>query len=375
MAFNYIRMYLKNLSLINFKNYAQAELQFTPKINCFTGDNGSGKTNLLDALYYMAFTKSYFNPVDSQNIKTGEQFFVIEAVFVRKEQEEHIYCGVKKGHKKTFKRNKKEYQKLAEHIGLFPMVIISPYDIKLILEGSEERRRFMDSVISQYDKTYLDNLLKYNRALQHRNKLLKQFASRNEFSPQLLEALDDQMAGWADYIHEKRREFVDPLIPIFQEYYNFIAEAQETVYLDYQSALHEKDLKTLFTENQQKDLQLQYTSRGIHRDDLVFKIMDLPLKKAGSQGQQKTFLIALKLAQLDFMKQAHNMHTILLLDDIFDKLDARRTAKIISLVADTRFGQIFITDTNKERVEANLQSVQADYRLFEIQNGTVMKPM
>lgn len=366
-------MYLKNLSLVHFKNYNQAELNFSPKINCFVGDNGTGKTNLLDALYYLAFTKSYFNPVDSQNIKSGEHFFVLEGTFDRKKHEEHIYCGVKKGHKKTFKRNNKEYEKLAEHIGLFPEVIVTPYDSKLILEGSEERRRFMDSVISQYDKTYLEYLMKYNRALSHRNKLLKDFAASDTFSPELLETIDEQMAAWAAYIFEQRRRFVEPLIPIFQRYYNFIAQSDEQIHLSYQSALAKKDLVSLLRENRKRDLRMQHTTTGIHRDDLEFKIMDFPLKKVASQGQQKTYLIAIKLAQLDFMYEMHGLSAILLLDDIFDKLDASRTAKILALVAEDRFGQIFITDTNRQRLEQMLQSVDTDYKVFEITGGTVYK--
>lgn len=365
-------MHLKNLSVIQYKNCNQADLRFSQKINCFVGPNGSGKTNLLDALYYLAFTKSYFNPVDSQNIQAGEQFFVLEGHFDRNNEDEHVYCGVKKGQKKTFKRNNKPYSKLAGHIGLFPMVLVSPYDSKLILEGSEERRRFLDSVIAQYDKTYLDYLLKYNKALAQRNKLLKQFAAQNTFNADLLEVMDGQMEEWAVYIYQRRKEMLQHLAPVFQEYYRFIADANETVSLQYHSALEHKSLGEWFINTRDKDLQLQHTTKGIHRDDLEFKILDFPLKKAGSQGQQKTFLIALKLAQLDFMRQAHQLDAILLLDDIFDKLDDNRMAKILSLVADERFGQIFMTDTNKERIKTRLQSITRNYKLFEIQAGSVI---
>ena len=344
-------MYLKNLSIVNFKNYEQAELDFSPKINCFVGLNGSGKTNLLDAVHYLSFCKSFFNPIDSQNIRHGEEYFVIQGLFFKNEAEENIYCGMKMNQKKQFKRNKKEYSRLADHIGLIPLVMISPEDSFLISEGSEDRRRFVDSVISQYDREYLEDLIIYNRILQHRNKLLKEFANSGTYDEDSLELWNDQLIAPGKKIHEKRKQFIEQLIPVFQKYYEYISSGNESVSLTYQSHLENEDFKTLLSSSLRKDMILQYTTVGTHKDDLIFTVNNFPLKKSGSQGQQKTFLLALKLAQFDFIKNINNLNPLLLLDDIFDKLDAIRVSKLLALVSENHFGQIFITDTNLERTD------------------------
>ncbi len=365
-------MYLQNLSLINFKNFEQAELQFLSKVNCFVGNNGAGKTNLLDAIYYLSFCKSYFNSIDNQNIKHNENFFLIQGNYYRDEKIENIYCGIKRNQRKIFKRNKKQYNKLYEHIGLLPCVMISPADNYFITEGSEERRKFIDGVVSQFDKQYLKDLINYNRALNQRNKLLKDFSKNtNSFDLETLEIWNEQLINLGKKIYNKRVKFINELTPIFQKYYDFISIGNEKVELVYQSQLHNADFQELLNSSLEKDRILQYTTTGVHKDDLSLKLEKYPLKKFGSQGQQKTFLLALKMAQFDFIKKIQNYKPILLLDDIFDKLDAQRVKQIIKLVADNNFGQIFITDTNKDRVESILSDISIEYKLFIIDNGIV----
>jgi len=359
-------MYLKDLSLINFKNYSQTELNFSPKINCFIGSNGIGKTNLLDAIYYLSMCKSYLNPVDSQNVRYDEEFFVLQGDYFLNDKHENIYCGLKKNKKKQFKRNKKEYQKLSDHIGLLPVVMISPTDNSLILEGSEERRKFMDSVISQYDKVYLDNLIRYNRALVQRNKLLKDFYQQRTFDEDTLEIWDEQLIVLGEKIYNVRVKFVEELIPIFQEYYTRISGNQEKVELIYDSKLHEGDFRDILKSAQEKDRVVQHTSVGVHKDDLILNLEKHPIKKAGSQGQQKTFLVSLKLAQFDFIKLISGFKPILLLDDIFDKFDRNRVRQIIELVAENHFGQIFVTDTSQERLEEILKDINIPHSFFMI---------
>ena len=365
-------MYLKKLTLINFKNYNELELGFSAKINCFIGRNGVGKTNLLDAIYYLSMCKSYLNPIDVQNIKYEKDFFVIQGEYTRNDKDEDIYCGLKRNKKKQFKRNKKEYEKLSDHIGLLPIVMISPLDNSLILEGSDERRKFMDSVISQYDKEYLEQLIRYNRALAQRNRLLKDFYQSRSFDNESIDIWDDQLINLGEKIHLTRVKFVENLIPIFQEYYNRISEYREKVDLVYDSQLYEGDYNDLLKNSIEKDRILQYTTVGIHKDDLALSLNGFPIKKAGSQGQQKTFLVALKLAQFDFIKQISNLNPVLLLDDIFDKFDNNRVRKIIELVAEHHFGQIFITDTNQDRLEPILREIDIAHSLFIIEsNGNV----
>lgn len=364
-------MYLRNISLINFKNYGQVELNFSPKINCFVGNNGVGKTNILDAVYYLSITKSFFNSIDTQNIKYDHEFTVIQGDFEKDEKIEQIYCGIKRSKKKQFKRNKKEYQRLADHIGLFPIVMISPADASLISEGSEERRRFLDTVIAQYDKRYLEDLINYNKALSQRNKLLKDFAKNENFSEESLQLWTDQLIPPGERVYQKRVEFIKRLIPIFQNYYDSIAKGGEEVSLTYKSHLAEDDFKKLLAKSQHKDRILQYTTVGIHKDDLSLHLSGYPIKRVGSQGQQKTFLVALKLAKFEFIKNIVGYHPILLLDDIFDKFDKLRVKQIIELVGHQEFGQIFITDTHQDRLEIILNELPADFKLFRINEEIV----
>ncbi|MCK5823608.1 MAG: DNA replication/repair protein RecF [Bacteroidales bacterium] len=364
-------MYLKNLSLINFKNYEQLEIEFSQKINCFVGDNGVGKTNLLDAVYYLSFCKSRFNLIDSQNIKHDENFFVIQGNYYIRNENESVYCGIKRNKKKQFKRNKKEYKKLSDHIGLIPLVLISPYDSNLIIAGSDERRKFLNGVISQFDKQYLEDLIKYNRALSQRNSLLKNFAKTNTFNIETIEIWDEQLIKLGTSIYEKRVNFVNELMPVFQKYYEIISNGNEEVKLNFSSQLHDFDFPELLKNAIERDRILQYTTVGIHKDDLIFKLDDFLIKKNGSQGQQKTFLVALKLAQFDYMKNIYGFKPILLLDDVFDKFDLFRVKQIIKLVAENNFRQIFITDTNKDRVKNILNDSSIEYNLFNVSNDTI----
>src|SRR5690606_19100023 len=359
-------VYLNSLSIINYKNLSDKQFSFSKKVNCFVGNNGIGKTNILDAIYSLAHGKSYFNPIASQNIKHGEDFFVLDGSFSTDEQSEHIVYSLKKGQKKVLKRNGKTYEKLSEHVGLIPIVIISPADQDLVSEGSETRRRFLDHVIAQQDSLYLKQLIQYQKILSQRNALLKYFALNHTFDETTLEIYNDQMIDLGRFIYEKRQVFMEKLLPIFQHYHSLITTNKEQVSLQYSSHLHEKDFGTLLQENLSKDRVLQYSSVGIHRDDLVFEIDGFPLKKYGSQGQQKSFLIALKLAQFEFIKQQKGVLPILLFDDIFDKLDAHRVKQIINLVNENSFGQLFITDTHSERTELIVESTHLDYEIFNI---------
>eukprot|EP01132_Coremiostelium_polycephalum_P014493 gene14493-17593_t len=342
-------MWLKNITLLNFKNYTDADVRFSRTVNAFIGNNGAGKTNLLDAIHYLCLCKGYFNPVDSQQIKTGEELFLIQGDFERKEKNEKITCGVKKNQKKQFKRNKKDYEKLADHIGLFPVVMISPYDVNIIMEGSEERRRFMDNVISQTDAAYLDELILYNRHLLNRNALLKQIAQTRKYDPALLQIFDEQLVASGMKIFEKRKRFMEEYVPLFNQYYTVIAQGAEEVTLFYQSQLNDTAFEMLLQQSAEKDKVLERTTTGIHKDDLLFGIRETPLKKFGSQGQQKSFLIALKLAQYAYLQKYKGFKPLLLLDDIFDKLDDQRMHKLMEMVSHQDFGQIFITDTGRER--------------------------
>jgi DNA replication and repair protein RecF len=363
---------LNKLHLLNFKNYQEAEFDFSEKINCLVGNNGVGKTNVLDGIYYLSVSKSYFNSVDTQNIRYGTDFFLIEGSFHKGDQPDKIAVSLKRGNKKTVKRNGKEYERIADHIGHLPLVIISPSDRDLILEGSEVRRRFIDGVISQSDKIYLDDLLAYNRILSQRNSLLKYFAANAKFDEEQLAIYDDQLVERGMLIHAKRQQFIEVLKPILLEYYSAISGDAEVVGIRYDSALHDNDLASILLANREKDRVLQYTAQGIHRDDLKLTMLDYPLKKAGSQGQQKTFLIALKLAQFDFLKQQSGYMPLLLLDDIFDKLDASRVTELIRLVNAHHFGQIFISDTHPERTREIAKRINEKSRIFTIdQNGQI----
>lgn len=364
-------MFLDKLHLLNFKNYEEANLNLSPKINLFLGNNGGGKTNLLDALFYLAFCKSFFNPVDSQLIRHNENFMVLQGSFVRKGDTENIYCGIKKGQKKQFKRNKKLYERLADHIGLIPLVMISPSDAQLISEGSDVRRRFIDLIISQFDRNYLDQLIQYNRALSQRNRLLKKFMETRKFDETALEIWDDQLIRCGQPIFEARKAFVEDFIPLFQSHYEYISKLKENVALIYDSQLIQDDFSALMLQHRNKDRRLTYSTAGIHKDDLSFEIGNMPLKKFGSQGQQKTFLLALKLAQAEYLKNQMQVAPILLLDDIYDKLDSNRVEQLMEVVQQDWFGQVFISDTHLDRLPDIFNQLKADYKAFHIQNGEV----
>ncbi|MCF6182801.1 DNA replication/repair protein RecF [Lutibacter sp.] len=359
-------MNLKRINLINFKNFETQSFDFEDKINCFVGDNGVGKTNVLDAIYYLSFAKSYFNSVAVQNINHLKDFFVIEGTYQMQDREDTIVCSLKRGHKKSIKRNGKVYEKFSDHIGYLPLVIISPADRNLITDGSDIRRKFIDNVISQSNKNYLQNVIKYNKVLAQRNALLKYFALNRTFDTVNLDIYNNQLNSYGTIIYEERKAFLKEFIPIFTKRYQAISNSRESVNLVYKTQLDDADFLTLLANNIERDRILQFTSVGIHKDDLSFEIDGYPVKKFGSQGQQKSYLIALKLAQFDFIKKQSKIKPILLLDDIFDKLDANRVSKIINLVNSDDFGQLFISDTHKERTEEIVKQSNQSYKIFEL---------
>ena len=363
-------MWLKRISILNYKNLEQAELSFSRKMNCIIVKNGMGKTNLLDAVYYLSFCKSATNPIDSQNIRHDQDFFVIQGFYETDTQEpEEVYCGLKRKQKKQFKRNKKEYTRLSDHIGFIPLVLVSPADSLLIAGGSEERRRFMDVVISQFDREYLEALIRYNKALMQRNTLLK---SDIEPEEELMAVWEEMMATAGTVVYQKRKAFIDEFIPVFQSYYAYISQDREEVSLAYESHAAQGDLLQLIQESRQRDRIMGYSLKGVHKDDLVMQLGEFPIKREGSQGQNKTYLIALKLAQFEFLKRTGSQTTpLVLLDDIFDKLDASRVEQIVKLVAGDNFGQIFITDTNRDHLDKILKKIDGDYKLFEVEGGMV----
>ena len=366
-------MHLKNLSLVNFKNYGQSEFEFSPRINCFIGNNGVGKTNVLDAIHYLCMCKSYFNAIDTQNIRTGSEFSVIQGSFIIHDKVEEIYCAIQRMRNKVFKRNKKEYDRLSDHIGLTPVVVISPADSCLITEGSDERRKFMNSVISQFDRQYLEDNIRCNHLLMQRNKLLKDVATSGRFDEETLSAYDEQIIPYAERIFTKRRDFASRLVPVFRKYYNFISQGNEVVDLSFSSQLMNGSYRSLLNEARTKDRILQYSTVGVHKDDLSLSLDGLPIKRIGSQGQQKTYLVALKLAQFDFIKEVNGTLPIFLFDDIFDKFDEKRVTQIIKLVAEDHFGQIFITHTDPKRMQDIMHKIGVEYKLFFIESGTVIQ--
>ena len=359
-------MHLKTLNLINYKNFKNQTFEFNSKVNCFVGSNGVGKTNILDAIYHLSFGKSYFNPIASQNIKHGEDFFVVDGRYLKDLKEEKIIVSLKKGGKKVIKRNSKSYNRFSDHIGLLPLVIISPVDRDLITEGSDLRRKFIDGVISQNDKIYLDQIIRYNKILFQRNSLLKQFYSNRTFDHDTIEIYDEQLSKIGNLIFNKRKEFLELFSPIFFEKYSIISNNKEKVNLNYKSKLKNHRLQDLLISNLEKDKVLQYTSVGTHKDDIEFLIGNYPIKKFGSQGQQKSFLIALKLAQYEVLKAKSGNSPILLLDDIFDKLDSKRVKQIIKMVNDSNFGQLFISDTDAKRTENVVKSAHDNYEIFKL---------
>ena len=362
-------MILRELNILNYKNIREASLRFSDKLNCFVGLNGQGKTNLLDAIYYLSFTKSAYNTVDSQNITHTEEMAMIQGLYDFGEPSfdglETISCGIKRGVKKQFRRGKKDYKRLIEHIGLIPLVMVSPQDSELISEGSDERRRFMDGVISQYDRSYLEHLMQYNALLKQRNALLKQYEEHPSQAPtELFEVIEIQMVEHALYIYHQRTDFIQRFVPAFQEMYAAISGESEQVSLQYISQLQERDLQEAFARTRPRDLIVGWTTQGIHKDELDMRLGDYPLKRVGSQGQQKSYLLAMKLGQAIFLGKP-----ILLLDDIFDKLDAERVERIIQLVSSHRFGQIFITDTDRQHLTAMLDKTPSIATTFQVTNG------
>ena len=447
-------MILNKLTILNYKNIREATLELSPKINCFIGRNGMGKTNVLDAVYYLSFCRSAYNPIDAQVIRHDEPFCMIEGEYstenselrtercdysqderldysqderleVRDERYDYsqgvqanhishlspltshletshletshletshletshlspltsqlsVSAGMKRGQKKHFKRNKKEYKRLSEHIGLIPLVLVAPSDTILIEGSSEERRRLMDMVISQYDRSYIEALARYNNALQQRNTLLKQESAsgftpdETAYDPTLMELWEEQMAEAGEQIYRRRSAFVEELTPLFQQYYRRISEGHEQVGLEYISHCQRGPLLEVIRRDRMKDRAVGYSLHGVHRDDLAFTLGGHAMRREGSQGQHKTYVISLKLAQFEFLKRTASHTTpLLLLDDIFDKLDAQRVEQIVRLVSDDDFGQIFITDTNRDHLDQILSASQQDYSIFEVDEGEI----
>jgi len=359
-------MQLQTLNLLNYKNFSEISFEFDAKINCFVGKNGIGKTNILDSIYHLAYGKSYFNSVGVQNIKHTEDFFVLDGQFFKEDKIHKVVCSLKKGQKKVLKKNGIVYEKFSEHIGFVPLVIISPSDSDLISDGSENRRKFIDQILSQLDKNYLNQLIKYQKIILHRNSLLKHFAISNSFDDKMLLVYDEQLHVLGQFIHQKRKEFITDFIPVFHKYHSIITQDNEQVNLSYQSQLLDKEMFSLLRENLQKDRAIQHTSVGIHKDDLLFEIGNHPIKKFGSQGQQKSFLITLKLAQYQFVRELNKIKPIFLFDDVFDKLDKFRVEKIIDLVNQNTFGQIFLSDTDYNRAESVIKQTKQSYKMFEL---------
>jgi len=359
-------MHLQKITLVNYKNFESQSFDFEDKINCFVGNNGVGKTNVLDAIYYLSFAKSYFNSVATQNIRHSEDFFMIEGNYQMNDRVDNVVCSLKRGHKKVIKRNGKAYDKFSDHIGYLPLVIISPEDGDLIVEGSETRRKFIDSVICQSNKKYLQTLINYNKVLAQRNSLLKYFAANRTFDAVNLSVYNEQLNTYGTEIYESRKEFLTIFTPIFEKRYKSISNSKEKVNLVYKTQMENGSLSDLFEQSLERDRVLQYTTVGVHKDDLTFEIDGYPVKKFGSQGQKKSYLVALKLAQFDFIKEKVHVKPILLLDDIFDKLDDERVEQIISLVNSNEFGQLFISDTHKERTEEVVKKTKQSFKIFQL---------
>jgi len=360
-------MYIKQISITGFKNIEAATLGFSPHINCIVGNNGEGKTNLLDAIYYLAMTKSYFGGSDLPNIRHGQQFFLLQGVFGHDGAEQQVSCGVQRDEGKVVKRNNKPYNRITEHIGLFPLVMISPTDHTLINEGSEERRRYMNGLLAQLDKEYLNTLLRYNHILQQRNTLLRM--SPNAAMSDVLHTFNEQLGQNGQWIYERRKQLVADIQPHFQKTYRALSKQKENVSLAYRSDLDNAPLTALLQQSFERDKMLQHTTTGIHRDDLTMHLDGYALRRTGSQGQQKTYLLALKLAQFELLQRHKGFRPMLLFDDVFDKLDADRVHELIALVSSDSFGQIFFTDSNKVRLDNIVQSFTQDYTLLTAENG------
>ncbi len=365
--------HLSRLHALNFRNHRVAELELGPEVNCFTGPNGTGKTNLLDAVHYLALGKSYFEPVDQHNILRGEELMVVQGTLRTDGGDDTVLCSVRRGQRKVLSRNRKEYDRLADHVGRYPVVMITPYDGQLVLEGSEVRRRFLDGLIAQFDKAYLEALIRYNRALAQRNALLKQHAERGGVPQGAFEAWDEQLVQQATAIHAARAAFMGELVPLLEEHYAGISSGTEQVALEYRSGLNESTMAALIAGAWERDRAAQHTTVGVHKDDLLFTLEGQPLKRFGSQGQQKTYLIALKLAQFELTARRSGERPILLLDDIFDKIDPQRMRHLLRLLSGHRFGQVLITDTDAVRLHAALDGLDLDTRFFHLTHSGITR--
>ncbi|MFN6944838.1 MAG: DNA replication/repair protein RecF [Cytophagaceae bacterium] len=364
-------MYLEKLNLLNFKNYQEANLSFSPGINIISGPNGSGKTNIIDAIHYLSLTKSAFNSQDALSIKDGEEYFIVNGVFKINNKKNRVSCSLKTGQKKLIQVDKSPYDKASEHIGRFPVVIITPYDTDIVREGSEERRKFLDTIFSQTNPQYLSSLIKYNQVLKQRNSLLKMEETRRRPEKTLFEIYDEQLIELGKIIFSIRNQEIQKFLPIFHETYNRISDKKEEVGINYESQLFPKNYPDLFRKSFEQDLMLQRTRMGIHKDDLIFTIHDKPLKNFGSQGQQKTFVTALKLSQFVLIKEIKELNPLLLLDDIFDKLDEFRIERLLQMVSEKNFGQIFITDARIERSKDLFENISPDIRIFNVVKGNI----
>ena len=361
-----MNIHLQRLSVLQFRNHREAALELGPQVNCITGPNGTGKTNLLDAVHYLGLCKSYFEPQDSHNVLHGEEYFIVKGELVTDEGTDSLACSVRKGVRKVFTRNKKEYERLSDHVGRVPVVMITPYDGQLVLEGSDVRRRFLDGLIAQFDRAYLEALMRYNRALVQRNILLKNMAHGGGGDRSTTEPWDEQLILQGEAVHAVRKAFMDELMPLLASHYAGITSGPESVELGYKSELGERSMREILDEHWHRDLGAEHTTGGVHKDDLVFTIGGQPLKRFGSQGQQKTYLIALKLAQFDLTAQRSGTRPILLLDDIFDKIDPQRMRHLLKLLGGGRFGQVIITDTDAGRLHTALDGIPLDTRFFEL---------
>ncbi len=365
-------MYLKKLTVTNFKNYSDCSVDLSPGVNCFVGNNGVGKTNILDAIHYISLSRSFFNSIESQSVRFGEDFFIIQGVMSHGGGEESISCSYRCGKQKVLRHNGKEYERFSDHIGKYPAVMISPSDGQLITGGSEERRRFINLIISQYDSSYLNSLMAYNRALQSRNRLLKDSGGRAVIDDYLLESLDSQLVKHGTAIYSARVGLIEKMVPVFRDFYSDISMEREAVELRYRSQLNERELGELLLTSRERDSYLQYTSCGVHKDDLEFLIGEgKSVKQTGSQGQQKSYLVALKLAKYDYISNMSGRKPMLLLDDLFDKFDADRVEQLIRMLVNRKFGQIFITDTHSERLRLILDRTSSDYYLYAIDSSGV----
>ena len=364
-------MHIEKLSLFNFKNYEDITLDFSAKVNCLVGVNGSGKTNILDAIYYLSLTKSAFNNIDSQNIKFGERVFHIKGLFMLGEKQYAVTCGVQEGAKKSFRIDKKEYDRITEHVGRFPVVLIAPNDVDIIREGSEVRRKFFDTIICQIDNQYLENLIKYNQLLKQRNSILKNTAYKAKVDYDLINVYDDQLISLSRSLYNVRSRFIADYIHIFAEHYRRIADDRELASIKYKSDVGDEDYEERFKNNLKRDLALERTTMGVHRDDYRLNIENRPLKKFGSQGQQKTFLVAMKMAHFDIIKDVKGYKPILLLDDIFDKLDDERVSALLTNVSGEEFGQVFITDTSRDRIIRLLTQNNIAHQSYWVKDGSL----